>query len=77
MSEKIYNALVYSDLEYIHQIHMLSHVKYRNSIFKRIEKYLNIFDSRKISISVLYIREHIQLVYIPQNRVQKGIVYVF
>ena len=29
--EKIYNALFYSVLEYIHQLSMLSHVKYRNS----------------------------------------------
>ena len=35
---KIYNALFYSVLEYIHQIHMLSHVKYRNSLFKQIKK---------------------------------------
>ena len=38
LSEKIYNALFYSVLEYIHQLDMLSHVKYRNSIFKRIKK---------------------------------------
>ena len=37
-SAKIYNGLFYSVLEYIHQLHMLSHLKYRNSIFKRIEK---------------------------------------
>ena len=42
VSEKIYNALFYSVLEHIHQVHMLSHVKYRNSIFKRIEKNLHI-----------------------------------
>ena len=40
--EKIYNALFYSVMEYIHQLNMLSHVKYRNSIFERIEKILNI-----------------------------------
>ena len=40
--EKIYNALFYSVLEYIHQLSMLTHVKYRNPIFKRIEKNLNI-----------------------------------
>ena len=39
--EKIYNALFYSVLEYIHQLHMLSNRKYVNSIFKRIEKNLN------------------------------------
>ena len=36
--EKIDNALIYSVLEYIHQVSMLSHVKYRNSNFTRIEK---------------------------------------
>ena len=40
-SEKIYNALFYSVLEYIHKLHMLSQVKYRNSNFTRIEKNLN------------------------------------
>ena len=30
LSEKIYNALFYFDLEYIHQLNILSHVKYRN-----------------------------------------------
>ena len=33
------------------------------------------FDSRTIRISVFYIREHIELVYILQNRVENGIVY--
>ena len=46
--EKIYNALFYSVLEYIHQFSKLSNVKYRNSIFKRIEKYLNI--SRHLNV---------------------------
>ena len=36
--EKIYNALFYSLLEYIHQLSLRSHVKYRNSNFNRIEK---------------------------------------
>ena len=36
--KKIYNALFYSVLEYINQLSMLSHVKYRNSNFTRIEK---------------------------------------
>ena len=39
--EKTYNALFYSVLEYIHQQSVLSHVKYRNSNFTRIEKNLN------------------------------------
>ena len=38
LSEKIYNALFYSVLEYIHQPHMLSKVKYRNSIFSESKK---------------------------------------
>ena len=45
LSEKIYNALFDSVLEYIHQLHMLSQVKYRNSIFKRIEKYPTIIQA--------------------------------
>ena len=35
--KKIYNALFYSVLEYIHQLNMLSHVKHRNFYFTRIE----------------------------------------
>ena len=42
LSEKIHNALLYSVFENIHQLHMLSHVKYRNTIFKQIEINLNI-----------------------------------
>ena len=41
LSEKIYNALFYSVFEYIHKLSMVSHVKYRNSNFTRIEKNLN------------------------------------
>ena len=39
---KIYNALFYYVLEYIHQLSVLSRVKYRNSNFTRIEKNLKI-----------------------------------
>ena len=42
LSEKINNAVFYSVLEYLPQLYMLSHVKYRNSIFKRMDKNLNI-----------------------------------
>ena len=35
------------------------------------------FDSRKIKISVFYMREHTELVYILQNEVEEGIVYFF
>ena len=38
--------------------------------------YLDFFDSRKIRISVFYMREHTDLVYILQNRVDLGIVYI-
>ena len=38
LSEKIYNALFYSVLEYIHQLNMLSHVKYRNYNFTESKK---------------------------------------
>ena len=40
--EKIYNAVFYFVLGYIHQLSMLSHVKCVNSNFTRIEKNLNI-----------------------------------
>ena len=40
-SEKIYNDIFNSVLEYIHQLNMLSHVKYRNYYFTQIEKNLN------------------------------------
>ena len=39
---KIYNALFDFVLEYIQKLGMLSHVKYENSIFKRIKENLNI-----------------------------------
>ena len=37
----------------------------------------NIFDSLKYKISVFYMREHMKLVHILQNRVEEGIVYFF
>ena len=40
-------------------------------------KFLDFFDPGKIRISVFYMREHIEMVYIQQNRVEKGIVYFF
>ena len=39
--KQIFNAVFYYVLEYIHQLSMLSHVKYRNTNFTRIEKNLN------------------------------------
>ena len=36
--EKIYNALFHSVLEYIQKLSKVSHVKYSNSYFNRIEK---------------------------------------
>ena len=40
-------------------------------------QYVDFFDSGKISISVFYMRERIELVYILKNKVEKGIVYFF
>ena len=48
MSKKIYNALFYSVVEYIHQLNMLSHVKYRNSNFTTNEKNLIISKCPKL-----------------------------
>ena len=39
--------------------------------------YLDFFESGKIRISVFYMRENIELVYILQNKGEKGIVYFF
>ena len=36
--------------------------------------YLDFFDSGKIRISVFYMREHMELLYVLENRVQEGIV---
>ena len=35
------------------------------------------FDSRKIRLSVIYLTEHMEFVYILQNRVEEGIVHIF
>ena len=40
-------------------------------------QYLDFFDSGKIRISVFYMRQHIELVYILQNGVEKVIEYFF
>ena len=39
--------------------------------------YLDFFYSLKYRISVFYMREQVELVYILQNKVEKGIVYYF
>ena len=39
--------------------------------------YLHFFDSGKIRFSVFYMKEHIELVYILQKNIEKGIVYFF
>ena len=39
--------------------------------------YLYFFDSHKIRILLFYMIEHIELVYVQQNRVEKGILYFF
>ena len=45
--------------------------------FGRLDIILIFFNSCKIRISVFYMREHIELVDILQNRVEMGIVYFF
>ena len=61
--EKTYNALFYSVLEYIHQLSVLSHVKYRNSNFTRIEKNQNIIKGpsviNKIALSITFQKKYI------------------
>ena len=63
--EKTYNALFYSVLEYIHQLSVLSHVKYRNSNFTRIEKNQNIIKApsvkNKISLNIIWQRKYTML----------------
>ena len=42
-----------------------------------LDNNLVFFDSSRIRISVFYMTKHIELVYILQNRVEKGTVYFF
>ena len=42
-----------------------------------LDNILIFFDLLKYRTSVFYMREHMELVYIPKNRVEKGIVYFF
>ena len=54
-------------------VYFLLHIIFRAIFFFNIgepRKYLDLFESGKIRISVFYIREHTQLVYILQNRVE-------
>ena len=62
-----------------HCIFLLTDCIQNNSAFDIVvpRLYLDFFDSLKYGISVFYIREHMELVYILQNRVEKGIVYFF
>ena len=61
-------------------VYFLWHIKLRTISLLTLECLDNIyifFYSRKIRTSVFYMREHIELVYILQNRVEIGIVYIF
>ena len=51
----------------------------RNFVFHIVvpRLYLDFFASGKIRISLFYMREHIELMYILQCRVENGIVYFF
>ena len=62
-----------------HSIFFLTRYIQRNFVFHIgvLRLYLDFFASGKIRISVFYMREHIELIYILQNRVENGIVYFF
>ena len=55
--EKIYNSLFYSVLKYIHQLSMLSNVKYRNSYITQIKEIsilsCNPNDKNKIGLNII------------------------
>ena len=63
----------------MHYIFFLTDYIQSNFVFKigvpRL--YFDFFDSCKIGISVFNMREHIDLVYTLQNRVEKCILYFF
>ena len=63
LQNRVEKSIVYFFLTYYIQSHFVSNIG-------APKKYLDFFDSRKIRISVFYIREHIDLVYIFQNRVE-------
>ena len=42
-----------------------------------LDNIYNFFDSCKYRISVFYMRDHMELMYKLQNRVEEGIVYYF
>ena len=61
---KIYNALFYSVFVYIHQLRMLSHVKYQNNNFIRIKKskyYLGTPMLKKISLNIMCPKKYTML----------------
>ena len=76
--ESILRWCIYNKREWkVHFIFFLSDYIQRNIAFN-IElprTYLDYFNLGKIRILLFYKRGHIELVYILQNRVEKGIVY--
>ena len=78
--ESILNWCIYSKAEQNKTQYIFSNGLYSDHFLLTLGCLDNIqifFDSRKIRILVFYIREHIELVYILQNSVEKGIVNFF
>ena len=70
LQNRVENGIVYVFWQIIFRAILLSTLGYLDNIYI-------FFYSRKIRISVFYMRKHIELVYILQNRIEKGIVYFF
>ena len=79
MRERAYLVSVYSQKQSTigHCIFFLTDYIQSNFVFnlRMPRNYLDFFDLGKSRISVFYMIEHIEMVYILQNRVEKGIVY--
>ena len=73
LHKRAYGVCLYTQKNRIdHCIFFLRDYIQSNIVYNIVvpRKYLDFFDSGKIKFSVFYIREHIELVYILQNRVE-------
>ena len=76
----ILSCCIYSKKSRIgHCIFILTDYIQSNFVFNIVvpREYFDFFDSGKIRISVFYLGEHIDVVYILQKRVEKAILYFF
>ena len=87
----IYNFCILHEREYGVCVYPPKHIKnnivyifgqiiFRAVLFLKLvclDYILDFFDSGKIRNFVFYMKEHIELVYLLQNRVEKGIVCFF